>query len=329
MAAANFSLAEGTFKSYGTAERHIIRCENDTNVKLRFPFGEREILTYIGWLINTRKVSARSVEKYLSGIRFAHLKEGYNVPAMRPEIVKAVLTGLSQKEKIKWRLGKKAERLPVTISVLDLIRHELIKAPWTLARKRMILTVCYLAFFGSFRIHEILSRDRMVYDVQTTLLGNNLKVEYWPEKDMKVLKVWLKSPKELKNGTGVMVEIFPTGNYLCPIRALEKWRKVSKLPKSELKPVFRQEDGSNYTGKDFNADLKNLLGKHMDYKRGKILSHSFRSGLATMMAKTGYSDEEIMRTGCWNSTAFLTYCKLGRVRRMAVAQEMANRLSKM
>ena len=50
---------------------------------------------------------------------------------MRPEIVKAVLTGLLQKEKIKLRLGKKAERLPVTISVLDLIRHELIKAPWT------------------------------------------------------------------------------------------------------------------------------------------------------------------------------------------------------
>ena len=118
-----------------------------------------------------------------------------------------------------------------------------------------------------------------------------------------------------------MVDIFPTGNYLCPITALEKWRKVSKLPKSEVKPVFRQEDGSNYTGKDFNADLKNLLGKHMDYKRGKILSHSFRSGLAT--------DEEIMRTGRWNSTAFLSYCKLGRVRRMAVAQEMANRLSNM
>ena len=61
---------------------------------------------------------------------------------------------------------------------------------------------------------------------------------------------------------------------------------------------------------------------------GKILSHSFRRGLATMMAKNGYSDEEIMRTGRWSSSAFLTYCKLGRVKRMAVAQEMAYRFSK-
>ena len=141
VAASNFSLAEGTFKSYRTAERHIIRCENDTKVKMRFPFGERETLTYIGWLIKERKVSAQTVEKYLSGIRFVHIKEGYHVPSLRPEIVRSVLTGLAQKEKVDIRMGKKAERLPVTISVLDLIRHELIKSPWTVAKKRMILTI--------------------------------------------------------------------------------------------------------------------------------------------------------------------------------------------
>ena len=46
--AANHSLAQGTFKSYKTAERHIIRCEKDMKVKLRFPFGDKEVLTYIG-----------------------------------------------------------------------------------------------------------------------------------------------------------------------------------------------------------------------------------------------------------------------------------------
>ena len=328
VAAANFSLATDTFKSYRTAERHIIRCEKETKVKLRFPFGEKETLTYIGWLINSRKVSAKTVEKYLSGLRLVHMKKGYNVPSLRPDIVKAILTGLAQKEKIDLRLGKKAERLPVTVSVLELIRNELINSSWSVARKRMILTVCYLTFFGSFRIHEILARENMSYDVQTTLLGNNIRIEYWPEKKCKVLKVWLKSPKELRRGCGVMVEIFLTNNHLCPIRASEKWSKISKIAKTEVKPVFRHEDGSNYTGKQFNDDLRKILGKHLLYKKGKILSHSFRAGLATMMAQLGYSDEEIMRTGRWNSTAFLAYCKLGRVKRMAVAQEMAARLSK-
>ena len=76
-----------------------------------------------------------------------------------------------------------------------------------------------------------------------------------------------------------------------------------------MKPVSRQKNGRNYTGQDFNADLRKLLGKHLNYKEGKILSHSFPSGLATMMAQNGFSDEEIMRTGRWNSSAFLMYCK--------------------
>ena len=104
---------------------------------------------------------------------------------------------------------------------------------------------------------------------------------------------------------------------------------MSKVANTAVKPVFRNEDGSNYTGKEFNKDLKKLLGKLLDYNKGKILSYSFRSGLATMMAKCGYSDEDIMRTGWWSSSAFLAYCKHGRVKIMAVAQELATRLSKL
>ena len=148
VASANHSLAAGTFKSYKTAENHILRCQTETNIKLRVPFGEKETILYIGWLITSRKVSAATVEKYLSGIRFYHLKEGFNVPHLRPDIVKSILTGLGQKERVEIRLGKKVERLPVTLSILELIRHELKKAKgkdWTVAKKRLIQTVCLLA----------------------------------------------------------------------------------------------------------------------------------------------------------------------------------------
>ena len=141
---------------------------------------------------------------------------------MRPDVIKSILNGLSQKEKINQRKEGKAERLPVTISVLKLIRHELQKADWPLAKKRMILTICYLAFFGSFRIHEILAKEKLSFDVQTTLMCSDLKIENWEDKKTKVMKVWLKSPKELRKGTGIMVEVFETNNYLCPIRAFKK-----------------------------------------------------------------------------------------------------------
>ena len=95
---------------------------------------------------------------------------------------------------------------------------------------------------------------------------------------------------------------------------------------SKTKPAFRSGNGALYTGKDFNADLRSLLEKHINYNKRKILAHSFRAGLATVMAKNGYSDSEIMRIGCWNSNAFLCYVKLNRLKRMQISTEIVRRL---
>lgn len=327
--AANHSLAKNTWSSYKTAERHILRVEKDTGIKLRLPFGTTETLLYIGWLKDVRKVSVGTIEKYLSGIRLMHLKEGHNVPALRPDIVRSVLVGMEQQENVEKRLKGKAERLAVTISVLKLLKHELTKKKWNIEKKRLIWTTCLIAFHGSFRIHELLAKEGLMFDPSSTLLGKDIKVEAWADKGekIKVLKVWLKSPKEQKKGQGIMVEVFETKSEFCPVAAFEKWRQVSKVAWTKTKPAFRQEDGSLYTGKDFNVDLRSLLSKHLDYNKKKILAHSFRAGLATVMAKNGYSDSEIMRIGRWNSSAFLCYVKLNRLRRMEISREITKRLS--
>ena len=326
--AANHSLAKTTWSSYKTAERHVLRLEKEMCIKLRFPFGTRETLIYIGWLKNRRKVTVGTIEKYLSGIRLMHLKEGYNVPALRPDIVQSVLTGLEQQGNVEKRLKGKVERLAVTKVVLKLIKHQLKKKNWTLEKKRLIWTICLLAFHGSFRIHELLSKDKHEYDPSVTLLGKDLNIENCSINNdiVKMLKVWLKCPKEQKKGQGLMVEVFETKSELCPIAAYEKWRAISKNAFSKTKPAFRSENGALYTGKDFNADLRSLLGKHINYNKRKILAHSFRAGLATVMAKNGYSDSEMMRIGRWNSNAFLCYVKLNRLKRMQISTEIVRRL---
>ena len=65
----------------------------------------------------------------------------------------------------------------------------------------------------------------------------------------------------------------------------------------------------------------------MDYNKHKILAHSFRAGLATVMAQNGYSDSEIMRIGRWHSSSFLAYIKLERVKRMAISREIIKTLN--
>ena len=108
-------------------------------------------------------------------------------------------------------------------------------------------------------------------------------------RQVKLLRIHLKNPKEQKLAQGVTIELFETGTFLCPVQAYLKWRKVSKLGLSKAKPVMRLDGGQAYTGRDFNADLKSLLSPHMNYNKGTITAHSFRAGLATLMAQLGYS----------------------------------------
>ena len=127
---------------------------------------------------------------------------------------------------------------------------------------------------------------------------------------------------------GVNIELFSTGTFTCPVDAWGKWQRVSGVRVSPLKPVFRLDCGRCLTGKQFNKELKSLLGKHINYNEKKFLSHSFRSGFASMMAEVGYSDTEIMRQGRWHSDAFLAYCKTGRGSRLREQRDLARNLNK-
>ena len=65
----------------------------------------------------------------------------------------------------------------------------------------------------------------------------------------------------------------------------------------------------------------------INYDENKYLSHSFRAGLASMMAAAGYRDEEIMRQGRWHSKAFQLYCKTGRASRLREQRDLAKKVS--
>ena len=76
---------------------------------------------------------------------------------------------------------------------------------------------------------------------------------------------------------------------------------MSKASKEDS-AAFRSPLGWAYRKHAFNEDIKSLLGKYITY--GKISSHSFRAGLASLMAQAGYKDETIMAVGRWSSDAF-------------------------
>ena len=283
----------------------------------------RMVIAFVGWLIAVRKVSSSTISQYLSGLRVVHLKKGVMPRNLRPDLVKSILKGHEQNNKLQ------IPRLAMTIPVMRLLRKLLADSKKTLEEKRLLWVVSCIALHGSFRIYELLSREELTYDPTTTLLGKDTRMVNTKlnGEEEEILIIHLKNPKEDKLKMGVNIELFSTGTFTCPVKAWHKWQKAKTVRLDPMKPVFRQANGRCLTGSRFNRELKSLLGVHIDYDQKKFLSHSFRAGFASMMAEAGFRDEEIMRQGRWNSDAFKAYCKTGRGGRLREQRELAKKIT--
>ena len=239
-----------------------------------------------------------------------------------------MITGFKQRDLLHDKLTGRVGRAPITIHLMRVIRSRLRRSGWPLWRKRLVWVVAAFAFNGSFRIHELLSRSPTEFDPTSTLLGADVKmgVSMVNRAEVRTVKVHLKAPKETRLKQGISVDLFPTDSFMCPVVAFAKFVASSPVPVVQGRPVFRDLGGKGYTGKAFNSDLKSLLAGQVDYSEGKVTSHSFRAGLATEMARVGYSDADIMTVGRWHSMAFLHYIKSDRIKRMKVGQELAKTL---
>ena len=187
------------------------------------------------------------------------------------------------------------------------------------------MTLTGMAFFGSFRITELLSKNASTIDPKVDLLRRDVEVleRKVGGKKIKFLRVMLKSPKEAKNNKQpIKVEVFSTGDKYCPVEAFESYeRGFGVLPRSSA--VFRIDtNGDSFSQRNFNAKLKKFFKPYVSY--GSLSGHSFRSGLSSLLGEAGFGDEDIMALGRWSSSAFLRYVKLGRLKRCRNAEKISS-----
>jgi len=295
---ANHSLARNTWSTYRTAYKHVENCMVDTGKNINFPMSTEDVLLFVSWLLTIRGVKAATAESYLSALRQIHLTKGMIVPILRPDIVKTIIMGAKHQDIIKERLENKPKRIPVTVDMLKMIKIELGGMRIPQERRRLIWAVCTLNFFGGFRVHETLSKAEGYFDPAFTLLSRDIKIKQIivGKTKEKILEVKLKSPKEDKTGKTIIVDIYESHGLLCPVKAFEKWKRTNP-PEDRNKPAFRDETGTPLTGRKLNGILKMCLKKHIHYTGGSVSSHSFRSGIASLMGTMGYSDSQIQAIG--------------------------------
>lgn len=203
-------------------------------------------------------------------------------------------------------------RQPITLEMMHLLKALIRKLNISNTDRGLLWAVCTIAFAGAFRIHELLCKTEAVFDPLQELLTEDI-TQSTNSANRVTLHVKLKCPKEAKNSTPTIVDIYQSDSATCPIAAFTKWHNRSEH--KHRTPIFKWQNGTPLTGKKFNTYLKNMLHPYIDQTKGKFVSHSFRIGLASTLGTLGYGDEDIQAAGRWSSRAFQAYLKLKRTQR--------------
>ena len=260
----------------------------------------------------------------MSGLRMIHICNGHDTSILKTPFIKQVLDGRKNLDAVWSRPGNSLKRA-VTPSIMKLIKISVKTYNLAPQDRLLIWSVCTLAFFGLFRIHELLAKNSSYFDPDFELLKKDVilrDIEINKEK-IKIIQVLIKSEKSDRVGAGTIVDVYANDGPLCPVKAFTTWQSFSPaFPSKE--PCFRFSSGIPLTGKKFNAILHDLLKDHLNYEQGKITAHSFRRGLPTMMANLGFASHDIMALGRWSSEAYKNYIKLPRTKRLEMANSIRN-----
>ena len=104
---ANKGLAQNTWKQYCCVFNHIKKCETLIGIPLDLPFDLEKTLTFIGYLIQERSCSSKTIHCYLSAVRMAHLTQDMDCPHLRQPIIDLIIKCQAHYETLKESMNKK------------------------------------------------------------------------------------------------------------------------------------------------------------------------------------------------------------------------------
>ena len=303
------SVSVRTQCNYNTALNHLEKAEALLGRTFCNPPLDSEIAYFVSYLIQ-KGLSKPTITNYMSGLRFVMMSRGAHSPTPASSLTSQLLSGMVNIQKDAVKEATKCRRRPITLNMIILLRHAIATHPtWSPYEKSLRWSLILLGYWGSFRMGELVSKEKFKYNESTSLLPTDIQFKEG------CVAVWVRSPKIYSEG-GDVVEVWSVAENpdLDPVAALICFMKQrhSIHGEAKLTPVFLHEDGSLYCNTELNKDLKNLLDQFPSLSsstRECWSAHSFRAGLATLLSNLGFSEEQIKSWGRWRSNAYRAYAQ--------------------
>jgi hypothetical protein len=220
--------------------------------------------------------------------------------------LKDFIAGVDHAPRKTERKLKKAVSYPMLQVIGDTLRKD---ETMTTFEKLRFWTMCLWAFFGSFRLGELVSKHKKTYDPHSNLLWKD--ANFTGNDD---ILVHLKSPKtKTPGGDIVMLFRFPA-QAMCPVRVFQEYSEEARRKGlwDENLPIFRNENGTSWAKFEFEKVLERIT-RMTGVLEGdeKIVCHSFRAGIPSSLAAQGTAEADgaAKEWGRWRSSAFKSYTR--------------------
>ncbi len=272
------------------------------------PFPVQELLLcYFASYLAQLGLAPQTIKCYLAGVRGAQISMGLPDPREQSSLplLKRVQAGISR---IRQQSGGKSSRvrLPITTRVL-----ERLYGTWVGSAnpdKTMLWTVAAMAFFGFFRLGELLPESVSAWDAAVNLAWGDVAVDNLAAPAM--VQIHLKRSKCDQEGNGADVVVGRTGTNICPVEAICAYLRIRGPAQG---PFFKDHEGRTVTKVWFTQQLRVTL-QGIGLPSDQYAGHSFRIGAATSAALAGMEDSLIQTLGRWHSAAFLRYIRTPKAR---------------
>ncbi|XP_078542343.1 integrase/recombinase xerD homolog [Lissotriton helveticus] len=193
----------------------------------------------------------------------------------------------------------KDTRRPIDSKRLVDILGVLPQVCWSHYEMQLLRLAYSLAFFGAFRISELVPSTKM--DKQGGMSVEDVVVA------AELLQVRVRRSKTDPLGKGVWVQLRAVqGAGYCPVMLMGRFLQIR--PRCDDDRLLVHADGTPLTRFQFTRICKRaleLLGEDVAH----FTSHSFRIGAATTAAELGLSSSAIKKMGRWSSSCFERYVR--------------------
>lgn len=285
--------APATTRQYAAAVNKFLAFLTDDNSLTRSqPFETRIIYKFILWcsVSSTKKVSANTVKRYLTGLRMWHVLHDNLFPLVNSDRIRLLLKSC-EKTQVLHR-GRQREGLTLG-DVLELTDRLTSSNKLDLVTKAVIL----IGFWGLARLGELtLHRDHPLVFIRRRDLrfsSNGLHAY-----------IQLRQAKTSQPGEIQVLRLTSQPNRLDPINVLHELLK--SIPGSSDDPLF---PGRLRTIPISRGYVSNFLKSNGPQDTRQWSGHSLRIGGASFQHHAGRSIPSLKRLGRWKSSVYRRYVR--------------------